>query len=353
MSIKKDKGLLDDLAYTRQFFDRNNDKNESFFDATYASEKKRKYKRSVADKLRTASGCKQAVIKVTSYAKTHAKIANHLSYISRNYQLNLEDQDGNNIATAKEAKSLLDQWEVMYFDNKENSRNTVHITFSSPKGSDRNSFNEAIRECLKKEFSGRNDYVFAQHDDTDHPHAHAVIVMRSIHGKKLDPRKQYLKYLREFFAEKCREHGINVEASQRCERGLTGKSRNSSMVQMHRNRGVIPSSDHSLLNTLKSNNFNVKQSNKERNQQIRKDYAHTAKSLIEGSQSETDPKEIKRKQLAAKLLLDFAKNMPNEATLLEQLNQKVNRHVHIDISQDGNDKEKNLIKKKIDLEFEI
>ena len=41
------------------------------------------------------------------------------------------------------------------------------------------------------------------------------------------------------------------------------------------------------------------------------------------SQSEGDINERKRKQLASKLLLEFSKKMPEEPTLMEQLNSVV------------------------------
>ena len=62
--------------------------------------------------------------------------------------------------------------------------------------------------------------MFVAHNDTDHPHIHAVIKMVSNRGKKLDPRKAYLHYIRRKFSEFCCENGIEVEASFQGQNGV-------------------------------------------------------------------------------------------------------------------------------------
>ena len=104
--------------------------------------------------------------------------------------------------------------------------------------------------------------------------------MRSIKGKKLDPRKKYLNHLRNFFAEKCRDNGIMVEASKRCERGLGGTSRKSAMVQMYNQRGAIPKSDFKLRDRLENEGLTTIEAQKKRNENIRENYFTTAKKRV-------------------------------------------------------------------------
>lgn len=102
LSINKGKGLLDDLANTRQFFNRSDADTKTKAGAFYAPANKGKQAHkpmSIADQIRVAAKFKQAIVKITSYGKDTAKITEHLSYISRNYQLDLEDQNGHNLAT--------------------------------------------------------------------------------------------------------------------------------------------------------------------------------------------------------------------------------------------------------------
>ncbi len=325
LNNKKNKGFLDDVVNTKRFVSHESAL-EEYENNKYSSNKRNKYsynKLNTAAQLRVASQYKQAVIKITSYGRMTDKISAHLSYISRNHQLDLEDQNGSLIQTKIDSNILLEKWQSIYFDNRVNSRNTVHITFSSPEGSNRNNFNQAIRECLQEEFGGRNDYLFVQHDDTDHPHAHAVIVMRSLHGKKLDPRKQYLHHLRDFFAKKCREHGIKVEASRRFERGLNGSSRKSAMVQMYKQRGVIPQKDLDLKEIVKTSSITTRTEPKQRNIHIRNHYQETATKLLLDASNDTNKQDKSRKQYAAKLLSDFAIIMPYEPTLPEQLKKVI------------------------------
>lgn len=330
MGNKKTKGLLDDMARKGRFSDKNNqdkfESNGALFNAKYASSRRTQYahqKPSVAKQIRIASQYKEAVVKVTNYGRDTGQISAHISYISRNHTLDIENQDGDLINSPNDSDKILNHWDDIYFDNKSNSRNTVHITFSTPEGTNREHFNAAIRQTLYDEFEGRNDYLFVQHDDTEHPHAHAIIVMRSIDGKKLDPRKQYLTHLRNHFAKKCREQGIKVEASRRFERGLGGVSRRSEMVQMHKQRGVIPERDIQLKNLLKREDVEQHLPKSKRNIQMRTFYTDSSKTLLKKAEQASDENEKRRLTHAGKLIGHYAINMPSEPSLLSQLKQKV------------------------------
>lgn len=346
MNKSKEKGLLDDLAKSRKSIsyiepdinqhctEKKSKKpvfknNEDASKYGYKISEKHTYKPlGVSEQLRIAKGSKQAVIKITKYGKGIDGILAHMKYISRNYDLELEDQNGDKLSKPEELNELVDTWQDIYFDNRKNTRDTMHVVFSVPPDSNRDDFNTLMREFLSEEYEGKNDYLFVQHNDTDHPHVHAVIVLRTIDGKKLNPRKEYLHYLRKDFAKKCREYGIDVDASRRFERGLNGPSRRSEMVQMHKHRGIISESDMKLLDAVKSKGEEVQSiidasSENPRNKSIRSHYYNTAKSLYETAKSASNNEEKKRNAQASKILYEYSQSMPHEPTLPELLKLKV------------------------------
>lgn len=167
------------------------------------------------------------------------------------------------------------------------------------------------------------------------PHIHSVIKMVSLYGKKLNPRKTYLREARERFAEKCRAYGIDVEASPRYERGLSGKSKRSEFVQMARyNRK--PEVDKNLIQKIKEERTKKVTTPRHpseiktlrRNQIIRQRYAEKARQAKKKAQSLTHPDQQAKYQKAAKILDRHAKTMPVEKNrgekLHRQLDQKLN-----------------------------
>ena len=210
----------------------------------------------------------------------------------------------------------------------------MRLILSVPPGSDRNAFLQATREFLSEEFGeDGHEYVFVCHNDTNHPHAHVAIKMRSIHGRKLNPRKAYLREVREQLAEKCRKYSIDLEASPRYERGLSGKSKRSEFVQMIRHHRK-PHVDQILIRRIKAkrvldNHPESKHPSEikalKRNQIIRKRYAERAKMLYQKGQSLSDTMQQTHYLKAAKLLERHAKTMPVEKNRGEKLNQQLDK----------------------------
>lgn len=283
---------------------------------------------STADQIRIAAGFQQAIIKITGFGKESNKIMKHLAYISRNYDLPLEDQEQSLLHSQNNARDLLSSWESIYFDNRKDSRHTAHMIFSVPPKTDRGVFNQLTREFLKEEFGGEHDYVFVQHDDTEHPHIHSVICLRSLNGKKLDPRKKYLNELRKNFANKCREHGVMLDASRRFQRGLSGKSVKSELVQIRDKRNNTPQVDRRLIERVKNEmNRSVPSVNtgdlirNERNKKIREQFYNTAKSLYQNYITTPEAKRNEKELTASKLLLDYSKKLPQELTRADYLKE--------------------------------
>jgi hypothetical protein len=274
---------------------------------------------SLADMYLTSQGYTQALVKISSYGKGKTKVCNHLSYISRKGELDLEDQDGTLISGLEAQERLVDDWAADFGDNAR-SRDTVHMVLSTLEGTDPEQVKEAAREFLAKEFQGNHPYVFALHEDTGKPHVHVAVKMKGEDGKKLDPRKADLDRMRKRFAEICRSKGIKLEAIRRYERGLGGKSTKSELYQMKR-RGKKPDVDSKLEKRVKEEvsekDFNKKpweDKMKARNQLIRKRYIEAARKAAQAAKNSKEKPQKKAFEHIAKSLDSYAKNMPVEAS---------------------------------------
>jgi len=285
-------------------------------------------KRSVGDMLRTATGKSQAIFKITNYGKGRRKIANHLSYISRNGTLELETESGEKLVDRAGPRALLEAWQMDFGTNKR-SRDTLHLVLSTPPGTPRISAESAAREFLVEAFGKQGyEYLFVAHQDTQHPHVHAVIKMQSIYGYKLNPRKADLHQFRAHFAKICRSYGIEVEASTRAERGLNGQSQKSALVQMKRTKRQ-PRVDQALIEKVKWERQTQRQRHPsevktlKRNQIIRKRYAEAGKALLQKANTFPDPKVKQSYEQAANVLDTYAKKLPFETNRGDKLHQQI------------------------------
>ena len=108
------------------------------------------------------------------------------------------------------------------------SRDVMHLIMSARAGTDVEAFKGAARDFLAGQFAGHR-YVFALHDPTQDPkeeadggkrphvHVHAIITMRSEFGERIDTSPQVFREWRSLMAEKAREHGIEMEMTDRRE----------------------------------------------------------------------------------------------------------------------------------------
>ncbi|MGE3365655.1 MAG: conjugal transfer protein TraA [Rhizobiaceae bacterium] len=108
------------------------------------------------------------------------------------------------------------------------SRDVMHLIMSARAGTDVEAFSEAARDFLAAQFAGHR-YVFALHDPTQDPkdeadggkrphvHVHAIITMKSEFGERIETSPQVFRAWRSLMAEKAREHGIQMEMTDRRE----------------------------------------------------------------------------------------------------------------------------------------
>lgn len=293
--------------------------------STEASLKNKINSRTSSDLLLTASKMPQAILKISGYCKGTKHAQKHINYITRYGNLELIVSDGSSIKGTTAIKELMDSWSAD-FGNRKNSRDVLKLVLSAPENSDPNKLKVAAAKFLINEFGNSNDYAYVLHTDTKKPHVHAVIQMVAYNGKKLDPRKYYIEQIRRDFAKFCREEGIIVEASRRYQRGLNGKSKNTPVNQMRKNKYQdikIDKKFNLAVVSYQEKNKNYLNVVPNRNKIVRAEYLKAAVELHELSNKSNDKIIQNKYQKAAGVLLKFAKNMPTEQRFITRIIDKI------------------------------
>lgn len=169
----------------------------------------------------------QVMVKLAKAPKGMRGIANNLTYISRNGQLDLEDEDGQLICGKEAVADLKAEWEHggTPIPAQSRSRDAFHLVLSMPEGTDPLGVQRAARDFAKREFL-THQYAMVLHTfETDpdpnpsvHPHVHLTVKAVSFEGIRLNPRKPDLQRWREGFAKALREHGIDATTTSRLHR---------------------------------------------------------------------------------------------------------------------------------------
>src|SRR5689334_4353194 len=102
---------------------------------------------SLGARMQAARGVPQAVVKVTSYAHGIKAVSRTIDYISRDGKLSLETETGDIILGRAERKELVKNWS-RDFDTRKRSRDSVHLAFSMPRGSDPEKLRAAVRKVV-------------------------------------------------------------------------------------------------------------------------------------------------------------------------------------------------------------
>ena len=169
----------------------------------------------------------QVVVKLIRAPKGMKGISNNLTYISRDGQLEIEDQDGQVILGKDAVADLKAEWRDggMPIAADSSMRDAFHLVLSMPTRTDPLSVQRAARDFAKQEFSGFQYAMVLHTFDTDpdphpspHPHVHLTVKAAGLAGMRLNPRKADLQRWREGFAEALREHGIEATTTSRIHR---------------------------------------------------------------------------------------------------------------------------------------
>ncbi|KSV64764.1 hypothetical protein N183_34715 [Sinorhizobium sp. Sb3] len=152
--------------------------------------------------------------------------ASRLRDLVERYQ-DLRDDRGRQIADEKTASGLVQkEWRGELHSRK--SRDVMHVIMSARAGTDVAAFEGAVREFLAHQFAGHR-YVFSVHDPESDPkekgeggkrphvHAHAIVAMKSDSGDRIETTPAVFREWRSVMAEKARDHGIEMEMTDRRE----------------------------------------------------------------------------------------------------------------------------------------
>lgn len=282
---------------------------------------------SLGARLQAARGTPQAVVKVISYGHGAKAVSQSIDYISREGELPLETESGDIVLGRAEQKELVKNWS-RDFGSRKGSRDSVHLAFSMPKGSDPEKLRGAVRTVLGRHFPGQ-EAVFAIHTDRPHPHAHVVIKMRSREtGKQLRLNMPEIHKLREAFAKAACEQGVELAASPRAARGVGKKSTGQAIHHM-RQRGITPRVERQAVDEIISEFERGLTGEKpwevamrERNQKERKAYREEAEQLRAVATQQKIAQDQATRQALLKAAADlerFSKDMPEPKTRRQAL----------------------------------
>jgi hypothetical protein len=155
----------------------------------------------------------EVMVKITGSSSGTDTAKHHVDYISRNGDVELENERGEVI----DRKDLMQELKASQVPSESGKREFLHVLFSMPPGTPEKELKDSVREFCKEEFANRQ-YVIALHRDTDHVHCHVCVGTRDIYRAnepRLSPKKADLSRWRLGFADKLREHGIDAAASER------------------------------------------------------------------------------------------------------------------------------------------
>lgn len=159
----------------------------------------------------------EVMVKITGSSNGLTAVKRHLDYISRNGEIELQNESGESLKGRQDLRDFREQLKASQIPQEGSKREFLHVMFSMPKGTPEKAVHDAVTNFCREEFAGRR-YVTAAHDDTDHVHVHVCVGTRDIDradAPRLSPRKADLSRWRQGFAEKLRDEGLDAAASER------------------------------------------------------------------------------------------------------------------------------------------
>lgn len=185
---------------------------------------------------RITGGAPEVMVKITSFGKGAKAVKAHLDYISRNGELELETNTGELLEDRAQIKEFFSAWQEEFGNggNYKNRRDTMHMVLSMPPGTEKEAVRDGARNFAKEAFGKNHEYVFALHDDQNHPHVHITVKMLGFDGKRLHIGKEDPQKFREIFAQAMREQGVDAEATPRVVRGVMKKADKQPIIHMNK-----------------------------------------------------------------------------------------------------------------------
>ena len=179
----------------------------------------------------TARRTPEVMVKVLTRGGRDLKaVGRHLSYLSRDGELEIETDDGRRLSGQGVERELLEDWDL----DLEEVRRTrelrsrpgsgrpklVHkVVFSMPAGTPPDGLVHGVQAFARETFGAQHRYAMVLHTDEPHPHVHMVIKAVSEEGVRLNIRKATLREWRREFARHLRAQGISANATDKAVRG--------------------------------------------------------------------------------------------------------------------------------------
>ncbi len=183
---------------------------------------------------RSLSGYTQVNVKVTSWGKSAGHVRDHVRYITRNGEIEAEDEFGRLHPNQLSTRDALNGWFRERDPRRPAKRESMHLVLSMPHGTDPGKVLAAARKFSAREFRGRQ-YLLALHSEkTDrrlghgkHPHVHLVVKSLDDAGLRLHVGPHDLWRYREVFAEELRNLGVRATNAPALERLEVKRERRS------------------------------------------------------------------------------------------------------------------------------
>lgn len=181
---------------------------------------------------RTVRRVPEVMVKVSGGARTLRGVEDHLDYVSREGEGEIETDDGRRIQETGFARDLVLDWDLDLDARRWHTARGVakgrkppklvhNVVFSMPKGTPPDKLQNAVRVFAREKFALQHRYAMALHTDQGHPHVHLVVKAVSEQGVRLNIRKATLREWRRDFARYLRELGVEANATERAVRGET------------------------------------------------------------------------------------------------------------------------------------
>jgi Relaxase/Mobilisation nuclease domain len=182
---------------------------------------------------RTVRRTPEVMVKVLTKGGHDLKaVGRHLTYLSRDGEVEIETDDGRRLSGKGVEQGLLEDWDL----DLEEARRTrglrprpgivrpklVHkVVFSMPAGTPPNGLLRGARTFARETFGVQHRYAMVLHTDEPHPHVHMVVKAVSEEGVRLNIRKATLREWRREFARQLQAQGISANATDKAIRGAT------------------------------------------------------------------------------------------------------------------------------------
>lgn len=160
----------------------------------------------------------QVFVKVRGGGRGLQALASHFQYISRDGAVALEDDRGVDRSGKPALRDLVEQWRFGgSLIESSSDRQEANYLVLSLQDCEPQRLLTAARAFAQSELQDHR-YVMALHQDARHPHVHLTVRKESKSGQRLDSWVKAGAW-RRAFAEKLRDLGVDVEATDQASRG--------------------------------------------------------------------------------------------------------------------------------------